>query len=34
MTTGALLYAFTIDDPLCVGCMCMRGVDVVYVCVL
>lgn len=25
MTTGALLYAFRIDDPLCEKCMSMRG---------
>lgn len=25
MTTRALLYAFTIDDPLCVWCMSTRG---------
>lgn len=29
MTTGALLYAFTIDDPLCVRCMSTMGIDLV-----
>lgn len=33
MSTGALLYAFKRDDPLCVVCICTRGVHLVYTCI-